>query len=67
MSRLTPRQSELLGLIRYVGELSLYGPTEFRAAKGLERKGLIHIDHHDKATLATPTPTPADAVEGDTK
>lgn len=54
--RLTPNQTALLGLIAHCKGLSLYGPREFRTAKSLERKGLIHIDHHDTANLA-PAPT----------
>lgn len=67
MVRLTPVQSELLDLIRHVGELSLYGPREFRTAKSLERKGLIRIDTNDKARLTETALKSTAAQEGGSK
>ena len=54
MAKLTPRQSELMDLIRHCGSLSIYGPKEFKTARSLARLGLINLDVYDIATIPAP-------------
>jgi hypothetical protein len=62
MGKLTPRQRELLTMLKEIpAGLNIYGPREYRTAKSLHAKKLIELDFHDHATI---TPAGRQAMGG---